>query len=319
MFSSSAKGSFAENFRESNVAENLNSDYKQACRSRRSRVHVGPTKEARLLSLSPSNLGLPHETSPERTMNPRKSAPLAAILLTFTVAHAQEIRSGEALLRAMHDRYQASWYETLTFTQKSTTYNPDGTTKVETWYEALKLPAKLRIDIGPSADGNGYLFVDGKVTTIKAGKAAEGSPQINMLLVLGFDVYRQPPETTSSVVKGEGYDLTKFREDTFEGHPVYVVGAEKGDFQSKQFWVEKDRLLFLRLFEPAQSDPKRVLDIRFTDYRRLAGGWTAARVEVHTEGKLVFSEDYTDIQPNVKLAPAVFDPAQFASTHWEKP
>jgi hypothetical protein len=32
----------------------------------------------------------------------------------------------------------------------------------------------------------------------------------------------------------------------------------------------------------------------------------------------VFSEDYTDIQANVKLDPAVFDPQQFATTHWEK-
>jgi len=251
-------------------------------------------------------------------MNPSKSWLLPMTLLTFSLAHAQQIHSGEALLRAMHDRYQASWYESLTFTQKSTTYNPDGTTKVETWYEALQLPAKLRIDVGPPSNQNGFLFVDGKMIGVKGGQAGESSAQINMLLVLGFDVYGQPPETTSNVVKGEGYDLGKFHEDTFEGHPVYVVGAEKGDLQSKQFWIEKDRLLFLRLFEPSQSDPKKIIDIRFTDYRRLAGGWVAARVEVHSEGKLVFSEEYTDIQANVKLAPAVFDPAQFTTTHWEK-
>jgi len=252
-------------------------------------------------------------------MNPSKSWLLPMTLLTFSLAHAQQIHSGEALLRAMHDRYQASWYESLTFTQKSTTYNPDGTTKVETWYEALQLPAKLRIDVGPPSNQNGFLFVDGKMIGVKGGQAGESSAQINMLLVLGFDVYGQPPETTSNVVKGEGYDLGKFHEDTFEGHPVYVVGAEKGDLQSKQFWIEKDRLLFLRLFEPSQSDPKKIIDIRFTDYRRLAGGWIAARVEVHSEGKLVFSEEYTDIQANVKLPPAVFDPAQFTTTHWEKP
>lgn len=252
-------------------------------------------------------------------MNPRKSWLVTLILLTFSLAHAQQIHSGEALLRAMHDRYQATWYKTSTFTQKSTTYNPDGTTKVETWYEALQLPAKLRIDIGSPSENNGFLFTDGKITAVKGGQAADSTPEINMLLVLGFDVYGQPAETTSKVVRGEGYDLTKFHEDTFEGHPVYVVGAEKGDLQAKQFWIEKDRLLFLRLFEPSQSDPKKIIDIRFTDYRRLAGGWIAARVEVHSEGKLVFSEEYTDIQANVKLAPAVFDPAQFATTHWEKP
>jgi hypothetical protein len=97
-----------------------------------------------------------------------------------------------------------------------------------------------------------------------------------------------------------------------------VVGADKGDLQSKQFWVTKDTLLFVREIEPAQGDPKKLEDIRFTDYRPLAGTWVAARVEIHSDDKLIFSEDYTDIQANVKLADGTFDPAQFSSTHWEK-
>jgi len=245
---------------------------------------------------------------------------LITFLLMFTLARAQEIeiKNGDAVLRAMHDRYKTSWYDTLTFTQKSTTYNPDGTTKVETWYEAALLPGKLRIDIGPPTDGNGYVMVDGILTIVKDDKITGTKPRVNMLLVLGFDVYRQDPQTTIDVVRGQGYDLTKLREDTWQGRPVYVVGADKGDLQSRQFWVEKDTLLFVREMEPSRTDPKTVNDIRFTDYRKLAGGWVAARVEIHAGDKMVFSEEYSDIQANVKLDPAVFDPSQFNSTHWEK-
>jgi outer membrane lipoprotein-sorting protein len=239
--------------------------------------------------------------------------------LASASAHAQEIRDGEGVLRAMHLRYKGSWYDTITFTQKSTTYNPDGTTKVETWYEAALLPGRLRIDIGPPADGNGYVLADGNLTVMKDGRVSATRPRVNMLLVLGFDVYRQEPQTTIDIVKAQGYDLTKLREDVWDGHPVYVVGAGKGDLQSRQFWVEKDRLLFVREMEPSRSDPKKVEDIRFTDYRKLAGGWIAARVEVHVEDRLTFSEEYSDVRGNVKLDPAVFDPKQFNSTHWEKP
>jgi outer membrane lipoprotein-sorting protein len=240
------------------------------------------------------------------------------VFAASTFAHAQEIRDGEGVLRAMHDRYKASWYDAVTLTQKSTTYNPDGTTKVETWYEAALLPGRLRIDIGPPADGNGYVLAGGNVTIMKDGKVSATRPLVNMLLVLGFDVYRQEPKTTIDIVKAQGYDLTKLREDVWDGHPVYVVGAGKGDLQSRQFWVEKDRLLFVREMEPSRSDPKKAEDIRFTDYRKLAGGWIAARVEVHVEDRMTFSEEYSDIQGNVKLDPAVFDPKQFNSTHWEK-
>jgi len=241
------------------------------------------------------------------------------IFVALTFSRAQNIRSGEDILRAMHDRYAKSWYANLTFTQKSTTYNADGTTKVETWHEALALPAKLRIDIGPPNNGDGYFMVDGTLTIFKGGKESGTRPLVNMLLVLGFDVYGQAPETTASVVKAEGYDLKKVHEEIWEGQPVYVVGAEKGDLKFKQFWVEKRRLLFVRLFEPMRADPKTFQDVRFEDYREMAGGWVAARVEVYANDKKVFSEEYSDIQSNVKLNPGTFDPKQFNATHWEKP
>ena len=243
---------------------------------------------------------------------------LLLLTLTVTLADAQDIRTGDALLRAMHDRYQSSWYQTVTFTQKSTTYKPDGTSSAETWYEAASIPGKLRIDIGPPADGKGYVLVDGEVSIIKDNKVTGTRHSVNMLLVLGFDVNRQDPAKTIEVVKGEGYDLSKLHEDTWEGKPAYVVGADQGDLKSKQFWVAKDTLLFVRVIEPAQGEPGKLDDIRFTNYRPLAGAWIAAGVEVWSEGKKVFSEDYTDIQANVKLAPGVFDPQQFAATHWEE-
>jgi outer membrane lipoprotein-sorting protein len=241
------------------------------------------------------------------------------ILFALPLAHAQEVRNGQDVLRAMHDRYAKSWYRTLTFEQKSTTFNPDGTTKVEMWHEALSVPGKLRIDIGAPSDNNGYLLIDGTVTIFHDGKETGTRPLVNMLLVLGFDVYRQAPEATIKVVQGEGYDLTKFHEEKWNGQTFYVVGADKGDLNSKQFWIEKDRLLFVRLFEPSQKDPKTFQQILFEDYRQMSGGWVAARVEVKVDDKKVFSEDYSDIETNVKLAPGTFDPKQFNATHWEKP
>ncbi len=119
------------------------------------------------------------------------------ILFTLTLARAEDALNGEDVLRVMHDRYAKTWYETLTFTQKSTTYNSDGTSKAEIWHEALSAPGKLRIDIGAPSDGNGYLMVDGTLTILKGGKESGTRPLMNMLLVLGFDVYRQVPEELS--------------------------------------------------------------------------------------------------------------------------
>src|SRR5215472_5774937 len=139
-----------------------------------------------------------------------------------------------------------------------------------------------------------------------------------MLLVLGFDVYKQDPQTTIDQVKGQGFDLSKLHEDTWQGQPVYVVGADKGDLKSKQFWIDKKRLLFVRIIEPNPRDATKTADTRFVDYRKMDKGWVAAGVEMYVDGKEVFSEEYSDIQIGVKLNPAIFDPKQFTSAHWEK-
>ena len=117
-------------------------------------------------------------------------------ILTGTNLKAQQIHNGEDLLKAMHDRYAANWYDTVTFTQKSTTFQPDGTDSSETWYEAALLPGKLRIDIGPPADGNGVIIADGTLTALKKGEVSSTRPLAHLLLILGFDVYRQPAQTT---------------------------------------------------------------------------------------------------------------------------
>jgi len=242
----------------------------------------------------------------------------AMCFLVPAVIRAQEIRDGEALLRAMHDRYQNNWYETLTFTQKSTTHNADGTDKSEIWSEALLLPGKLRIDIGSPADGNGVLIADGTYTSFKEGKATATRPFVHMLLVLGFDVYRQSPQVTIDQAKGEGFDLKKFHEDTWQGQPAYVVGADKGDLKSKQFWIEKKRMLFVRMIQPDRTDATKTAESRFGDYRQLPVGLVAARVAFFVDGKNVFTEEYSEIVANPKLDAAIFDAKQYASAHWEK-
>jgi hypothetical protein len=138
-------------------------------------------------------------------------------------------------------------------------------------------------------------------------------PFVHMLLVLGFDVYRQAPETTIAQVQGQGIDLSKVHEDAWEGKPVYVVGAEKGDLKSKQFWIEKERLLFVRLIEPDAKEPAQCNDTRFGDYQKLSAGWVAARVDFYVDGRNTFSEVYSNIQANPRLDPAFFDPKQFKS------
>jgi outer membrane lipoprotein-sorting protein len=227
-------------------------------------------------------------------------------------ASAQTISTPEQLIAAMHDRYASKWYHTLTFEQKSVTHKPDGTETTELWHEALMLPGRLRIEIGDRSAGNGMLFSNNHLYIYKEGKLAEQRDFVHPLLVLGFDVYTQAVDKTMQQLKDLSVDTTLMHEENFEGRPTYVVGAKPGDLQTLQFWVDKERLYFVRLLRPSEKQAGAVQDVRFDDYKQVeGGGWLAEHVAIVAAGKVVFEELYSDIKINPSLSENLFNPEQF--------
>jgi hypothetical protein len=228
-------------------------------------------------------------------------------------ALAADINSGEDLIAAMHKRYAGKWYKTLTFVQKTITHKPDGATSAETWYEAMTLPGKLRIDFDPVEQGNGLLFADGKIYPFREGKTGGGRPLIHPLMVLGFDVYGQPAETTIAQVKTLNIDLSVIHQEKWQGRDAYVVGAKKGDLNSPQFWIDKKELYFVRLIEIKGRDKKSVHEVQFNKYLKVKGGWVAPEVLFFVDGKPTTTEVYSDIQANVTLDADLWNPEKWLS------
>lgn len=244
---------------------------------------------------------------------------LLMIFLTASAAMAKEINSTENLIRAMHEKYARKWYQTLTFAQKTTDYKPDGTTETGVWYEAMQIPGKLRIDFGRIGSGNGAIFTDGIQHNFKDGKIDAPRRTGHALLTLGFDVYGQSAEITLKQLADLKFDLSKFREDFYEGRAAYVVGAEKGDLRSRQFWIDKKNLYFLRTIQPVGAGGAKIQEIRFGDYRKVkGGGWIGARVEFLMDGKLFFLEEYFDIKPHAKLNSGIFDSQNLIIKSYER-
>jgi hypothetical protein len=148
----------------------------------------------------------------------------------------------------MHDRYASTWYRNLTFVQKTTVSLSSGGQVVQTWYEAGQMPGRLRIDTDLASKG-GVLYVGDSTYNFAGGKLVKADTGINELFVLGFDLYAQSPARSDAILRRLGFDLTRFHEAVWHGMPVFVVGALRGDTTSKQFWVDRERLLFVRLLE----------------------------------------------------------------------
>ena len=223
---------------------------------------------------------------------------------------AEPPKDGVEVLAMMRERYLGKWYRTLTFVQKTTL--ADG--KVETWYEAAELPGKLRIDIAPLEGKNTLLFRNDSLYEFKGGKLTESHPMIHPLMVLGFDVYAQTLETTVRQLRSLGFDLARLHEATWQGRPAYVVGAAAGDSVTRQFWIDKERLYFVRSLEPSPKDSSVTVETRFEQYRAMGGGWLEHEVRFLTAGKLRMRQEYDQARVDVPL-----DPDLFRTDRWTPP
>jgi hypothetical protein len=218
----------------------------------------------------------------------------------------------------MHDRYASVWYKTLTFSQTTTITLPNGNALApQQWLEAGKFPGRLRIDTD-TANRGGVIYNGDSLFQFANGKLAAARAQMNELLILGFDVYTQPIDRTVAILQQRGLDLSKVSKGMWEGRPVYIVGAAAGDTSSKQFWVDANRLLFVRLLETlATNSGQQRVDYRFLNYVPHGEAWVAEEVVGLRDGKPSLHEVYANVRVNVPLDDATFDPTQYATfTPW---
>jgi hypothetical protein len=227
--------------------------------------------------------------------------------------------TGVELLQRMHDAYDGKWYKTLTFVQKTTLTRPNGVVDTSTWYEALKSPDRLRIDFGDPSKGNGALYTADSLYVVRAGKVTRTVASGNPFLPFVAGVYDQPMETTLRQLAPYKFDLSRIRADTWQGFPVYVVGATSpDDLESAQFWIERDRLIAVRFLVKLSPAPDaKPNDIRLESYVPVGGGWLATHVAIMEGGVVRQAEDYSNWRGNVSLPQDFFVAEKWSEvTHW---
>ncbi len=240
------------------------------------------------------------------------------LALNFSAAAAQTPRSGQEVLQKMRDKYDGKWYHTLTFTQKTVMHRPDGTTQNQTWYESLRHSAdggtRLRIDFGEPSGGNGVLYTSDSVYSVRGGKVVKSAGEGNEFLPLIEGVYVQPVERTVKDLAGMKVDLTKVADGTWQGKPVWIVGAASGDLSKPQFWVERDRLVLTRMLIDFRGE---MLDVDLSGYVPVKSAWLATKITMSSGGKEVQSEEYTNWNTDRQLSAALVDANQWSTApHW---
>jgi hypothetical protein len=223
--------------------------------------------------------------------------------------------SGAALVAEMHDHYAAHWFHTLTFRQRTTVALSSGGQVVQTWHGADALPGRRRIDTDVESK-SGVLYANDSTYTFSNGRLASATARTSELLLLGEDLYAEPSARTVAELRELGFDLTRLHETTWHGDPVYVVGALRGDSSSKQFWVDRERLLVVRILERTSQGRA---DFRLDDFTRAGDGWVAGRIVQLVNGKRRVTEEYDDLRVDVPLSDEWFDPREWRTVAARRP
>ncbi|HEX6574146.1 MAG TPA: hypothetical protein VF042_04175 [Gemmatimonadaceae bacterium] len=225
-----------------------------------------------------------------------------------------EISSAVQLINEMHDRYAGNWYRTLRFAQTNTFYGQSGKETRSRWVENLSVPGRLRIDFEPLESKSGLLILNNRVTTFDNGKRVDSRRAIQPILTLTADVYAIPAEITLQRLDSLKIDLTKFRADKLDGKRAYVIGADEGDLESSQVWIDADRLLLVRLIQAeTRGDRTVVTDTHVGGYKEVDGFPIAHEFVSMRDGKVYFREEYEDVRVNSELPQGIFDGTKWAS------
>ncbi len=220
---------------------------------------------------------------------------------------------GEALLRRINAAHRDGWFRTFVFVQR-TTY-PGTTRPVETWYETMRRPGFLRIDVErEGAIVQRTLFRNDSLYQWNGAERVAARPLLHPLLLLLHDVHVGDADTVIGKLRTLGFDLSRTSTATWEGRPVVVVGAAPGDTTSRQFWVDAERLVVVRTLQTTASGA--LSDVRIGGFSREGSALVEREITFLSNGRPTLVEEYTWVRTGTVIPDRELLPESSALPAW---
>lgn len=241
----------------------------------------------------------------------------AISLISFKYSN-QNPKSTKELIKVMNKKYKGKWFNQFTFIQETIKFDEKGAEESkEIWYEAVNYPKKFRIDFGDISNGNTVIYDKDSSWSFENHKLKEIKHNPREFLLMKGGLYHQSIKKTITQLTNYGYDCSKFRTDKLNGKKVYVIGAEKNDLKSRQFWMDAEHFYMVRRIHSPRED--LVVDVIYSDHIATNGGWVEQTVKFWVNEKYYQIEYYKEINTTPKLNSSIFDPTQFGKiTHWSE-
>jgi hypothetical protein len=241
--------------------------------------------------------------------------PTALIAAMLALPHAAVISPGEAVLQSAYDMYKGRWFKNA-FYVKRVEIN-DNPQRIETWYEAIKPPGLTRVDVAPGVTMRAIVYRNDSTYEFGKGRLRSASAAVVPLVELLRDLHSAAPAHTAAMLTRYRFDLNRTYTRVWDGQPVVVVGASSGsDTTSNQIWLEKKRMLLVRLIEQNGQDFRKPLDARITGYTKAGNGWLEGNVRLFLGGVLSTASEYSNVRVDFPMEPGLFEPLPYHMPVW---
>ena len=175
----------------------------------------------------------------------------------------------------------------------------------------VSAPGAMRVDQHPLTSRSGVTYVGRRAIGFANGRRNSAFDAIDPIRLLGFDIYLQSADSSLAALEALGIPLAVMHQATYEGMPVWVIGAASGDTTSNQVWIDATRWIPLRHIDArSRAGRTMVSDTRFSGHADPTP--TVPRViEVHREGRRVFRGEVQELRTGIPVPATAFDTVTF--------
>lgn len=210
-------------------------------------------------------------------------------------------RSGEDVIKKMHQTYHAKYCKNIQFDQRNTHFQNDSVTGTSYWYEYISYPDKFKIEFSERNGKNLVIFRNDSVYSYRKGKLVRSAADENTLLLLLGGMYHRELKDVLERMKRAGYELKQLSSKKWKSKSYWIVG----DSTSNHIYVNTKNLKIERIIEKMKDGS--VMDMRFDMYKKLCGGHIETKVTFIRNGKTEQIEEYENIKSVVEFSQKTFE------------
>ncbi len=229
-------------------------------------------------------------------------------LLTAYSFKKNENITAEKILSKMYHRYYNKWYKNFTFDQTTENYVKDSLVKTATWHETIVYPDYFRISFGDVSNGNAVIFIKDSSYNFSKGKLVKKSLRGEDLTFLLGGMYFISFDSVKIKMGKEGYDITKAYQTSWNGKPMYVIGAGNAEEKLNQLWIDKKKLIVVKFIKYKGQNKEEAV---FSDHVKFGKAWSETSCIFYSNDKVLQKEKYYNCQVNTNVDMGIFDPYNF--------